>query len=129
MIIESQISIVQQEVELLRKTKLKDETQAKEDKNEMKARLMKAEKGVEVVWEKMHKQKVRQVMDLGVLMKEIEEMRGPFMNTLNDAQKENEVLQREIGRTQTINRDITLQNNQNVIDACSTKKAKSPTMS
>ena len=110
MIIESQISNVKQEIELLRMKRLKDENCAKEDKNEMKARLVKAEKGVEVVWEKMHKLTVKQVMEMAVVMKEIEEMRGPFMNTLTDANKENEVLLREIGRTQTINRDITLQN-------------------
>jgi len=42
---------------------------------------------------------------------DLDDFKGPVLTTVADAKKENKALLRELGRTQTINRDLTFERN------------------
>ncbi|TNV85255.1 hypothetical protein FGO68_gene16921 [Halteria grandinella] len=109
MIIESQISGVKQEIDVMKVKRLKDESKQNEINNTVKVNLQRVERALEEA-----KESIRMVIDehesqITQIVMDIEEIKGPVMITVADAQKENQALMRELGRAQTINRDLTIE--------------------
>lgn len=106
MVIESQIGGVKQELDLIKVKRVKDDQALKEERAEFNRRIKKAERvaneGRDLVTG--DQKELRRQMVL--LRQEVQDMKGPLMVEVMNSVKENQALMRELGRTQTINRDI-----------------------
>jgi hypothetical protein len=91
---------------------MKDEQVLQEERAKLERRLVKAERSIEESREKLQVVYRGFNREVGGIRDTIDQMRGPLVCETRNAQKENEALLREIGRTQNINREIIVKSAQ-----------------
>ena len=104
--LDAQVGSLKQEHELLRLRRMKDDQVMQEERAKLERRLVKAERSLEESREKLQVVYRGFNREVGGIRDTIDQMRGPLVCETRNAQKENEALLREIGRTQNINREI-----------------------
>ena len=92
--------------------RMKDDQVLQEERAKLERRLVKAERSIEESREKLQVVYRGFTRELGGIRDTIDQMRGPLVCENRNAQKENEALLREIGRTQNINREIIVKSAQ-----------------
>ena len=106
LVIESSIQSLRTDVEFLKHAKSKEDSKMKLQHSGLVERILKLEKEADEVTREIKVVASRHEENVVFLNRKVDSLNGPLKVALDNAQRENEALIREIGRTQDINRII-----------------------